>query len=1528
MAQNKFQHTFTKSKMNKDLDSRLLARDEYRDGQNIAVSRSESDDVGALENILGNQILSSLNIPNITSSLNKGFSATTYKEFVSQIIGAYFNQDTNRVYLFLTNYQDNSSNNISNFAPVGTRCSIVLFDTNSSTTTTIVEGRFLNFSLNSPILDVVMIENLMYFTDDRNQPRMINVNTAEDNVNYYSSEDHISLAKYYPYRPMQLNKTYNALEAGLISSTNFPFATGGIQTKASIYPWLAIPTSKTVNTVTTELNTELIAMLKNNIGLKGYISSEGTQGNPHPTFNFEFTVAQVFQTEEDSGIYNDICIVYLDRDLGATASDSGFNDVSISFWNQNNTTYNLDKVVFVEPNAKDVVSPWDITPKTRLTISSVDAANGRWGYGTTYCNHIYKYGMSFRKNQQTTAEVFNVPGWNPNQVINLIPSQSNPGGYARVTHPKLDPLKYYVITEVAGAPSTSSQKYFKLALIENLVSGGQPTLISTGDVPLAAGDVVDIRWPNKDYDPNFIGDEELLKDKFVRFAYRFKYDDGEYSLISPFTQEVFIPKLKGQFLKKIGKQKSTGSNVNNFIPGEQRAGESTIVNFMENEITQVSLDINCEYKFSELNEKLKVVEIDIIYKDSMNSSMNVIESIEVTDNSINNNNSKTLRYVYKSKKPIKTLRSSETTRVYDNVPVRAKTITSTGNRVLMANYYDRHSAPNTLTYYIGSGDKQTPATTATALENLDLGFDVYDKLPNKYSYVAYPNHSLKQNRTYQVGLVLQDRYGRSSDVILSSVNDEKVIVNNNGVNAWGNYGPPMEFSGSTIFHPYKGSVVQPLSPASTLLRQEKAQAGILSWPGDSLKALFLNTIPKELPFTLGYPGIYKSPFLTIQVSSQSFDYIYIPSTNVSDNIVPGMLVEWTIGDIEYSAYVGYVLNSGSNIVYLKNQDGSSGDYPPSGTQITFYEVDKPTGWYSYKMVVKQQEQEYYNVYLPSLLDGLPVIKPFTIGDATAGTGGATFTSGSNQVVMTPVTGIEYLTFPLLEGMKVITAGGNSYFIQNVLNYTTFELTVNATATETDVSFDCSMGSSDGVLNCTTLLTDNANKVSPALNEASPVQVNFSTSNVELIPRFAQSTTWSASSLSPFFTTDRQALPVFPGRQKLNVRAIGNFENLFKNASFNGLYEADTNPPSAVIENTFEIGSDSDTSLPTSEQEPIAAVYETTPTFSNLEIYYETSTAGLISDLNTLVNNTVDYPAYFFDRGTNNVATNQIIRQVNINENLNFSTAGTIRLLNIHGINGDLYRYYSTVPAFISIDSVSVTKAYYRNLIAVAGDGISFTKYSSTDGQNKFKVEVSSNFPAYHSSNEDLNYITLEVEVIAKMDFAAPTLKGTLAKYTLPLTIYIENSPPLANGAFVPAAGSSATTVYYLKNINSVDPQAYQSNGSTMVEWDNENGGNTTLTSCTNGGNVSNTFQECNTEELSFNLLVKFGTMTEFKPANSINGLGLYLSTAGLDQGSVVLATTSKSQLTQRDIECQITATDKLGKGETTLLSEFIVNILS
>ena len=47
---------FLKGRMNKDLDERLVPNGEYRDALNIQVGSSEGSDVGAIENILGNQV--------------------------------------------------------------------------------------------------------------------------------------------------------------------------------------------------------------------------------------------------------------------------------------------------------------------------------------------------------------------------------------------------------------------------------------------------------------------------------------------------------------------------------------------------------------------------------------------------------------------------------------------------------------------------------------------------------------------------------------------------------------------------------------------------------------------------------------------------------------------------------------------------------------------------------------------------------------------------------------------------------------------------------------------------------------------------------------------------------------------------------------------------------------------------------------------------------------------------------------------------------------------------------------------------------------------------------------------------------------------------------------------------------------------------------------------------------------------------------------------------------------------------------
>ena len=50
-------NAFIKSKMNKDLDDRLIPNGEYRDAQNVQISKSQGPDVGALESVYGNELI-------------------------------------------------------------------------------------------------------------------------------------------------------------------------------------------------------------------------------------------------------------------------------------------------------------------------------------------------------------------------------------------------------------------------------------------------------------------------------------------------------------------------------------------------------------------------------------------------------------------------------------------------------------------------------------------------------------------------------------------------------------------------------------------------------------------------------------------------------------------------------------------------------------------------------------------------------------------------------------------------------------------------------------------------------------------------------------------------------------------------------------------------------------------------------------------------------------------------------------------------------------------------------------------------------------------------------------------------------------------------------------------------------------------------------------------------------------------------------------------------------------------------------
>ena len=159
-------NTFIKAKMNKDLDDRLIPKGEYRDALNIGISQTEGSDVGALQVVLGNLKLADIELGGANLDCNV------------KVIGVHTDNVNQKLYLFLTNYLDTTSvlNNQAFSGEQNTSgilSAIVEFNTLDNSYNILCSGSFLNFSINSPILNVDIIEDLLFWTDDRNQPRKI-----------------------------------------------------------------------------------------------------------------------------------------------------------------------------------------------------------------------------------------------------------------------------------------------------------------------------------------------------------------------------------------------------------------------------------------------------------------------------------------------------------------------------------------------------------------------------------------------------------------------------------------------------------------------------------------------------------------------------------------------------------------------------------------------------------------------------------------------------------------------------------------------------------------------------------------------------------------------------------------------------------------------------------------------------------------------------------------------------------------------------------------------------------------------------------------------------------------------------------------------------------------------------------------------------------------------------------------------------------------------------------------------------------
>ena len=272
-------------------------------------------------------------------------------------------------------------------------------------------------------------------------------------------------------------------------------------------------------------------------------------------------------------------------------------------------------------------------------------------------------------------------------------------------------------------------------------------------------------------------DDALYKLKFPRFAYRYKYNDGEYSCFSPFSNVAFVPGLYDY-------RPSTGTNLG--MENRLRELEITLPDIVDGAFPK------------------GVKSVDILYKESNSNNVRIVTTLKNNENTYKLN-----REILKS-----LVESSQLTRPFDAVPKTAKAQELIGNRIVYGNYKEGYTtkdpiiiADQTSTDIIESEDFayvqgtrkltlspnkfsefpiQGQDVTVIDADGDELPFDQYprnitttatetflyftDAMPTSGTItIQYDKKnrgipSVKSQRNYQLGVVYQDKYGRQSPV--------------------------------------------------------------------------------------------------------------------------------------------------------------------------------------------------------------------------------------------------------------------------------------------------------------------------------------------------------------------------------------------------------------------------------------------------------------------------------------------------------------------------------------------------------------------------------------------------------------------------------------------------------------------------------------------------------------------------------------------------------------------------------------------
>lgn len=209
-----------------------------------------------------------------------------------------------------------------------------------------------------------------------------------------------------------------------------------------------------------------------------------------------------------------------------------------------------------------------------------------------------------------------------------------------------------------------------------------------------------------------IQDSNNMSEKFLYFSYRFKYVDDQYSSMSPFSAVSFLPK---EF---------------NYDYGE--GNNKSMTNFFNS--VNVSFETGNEF----------VEEIQILVRDTRNINVSIVDSYNKKELGIPNDSSYSIEF--NNNKIYAAISNEQVTRLFDNVPLLAKSQDIVGNRLAYGNYVQFRNITN--------------CSGADILVNYNLSI-----LADSNVNALTPKSTWRSDRDYEVGLVYLDEYGRMTTVL-------------------------------------------------------------------------------------------------------------------------------------------------------------------------------------------------------------------------------------------------------------------------------------------------------------------------------------------------------------------------------------------------------------------------------------------------------------------------------------------------------------------------------------------------------------------------------------------------------------------------------------------------------------------------------------------------------------------------------------------------------------------------------------------